>query len=79
MTGVRDLVPGERSPELSLSDSDGNVRRLTELAGPDPLLVHTYRGWFCPKERAYLRPLVDLQGDAEMAYTASCRSRWSPR
>jgi peroxiredoxin len=69
MTGVRDLVPGERFPDLSLPDSDGNVRRLTELAGPDPLLVHTYRGWFCPKERAYLRRLVDLQGDAEVAYT----------
>ena len=69
MTGVRDLVPGERFPDLSLPDSDSNVRQLTELAGRDPLLVHTYRGWFCPKERAYLRRLVDLQGDAEVAYT----------
>lgn len=69
MSGVRDLVAGQRFPDLVLPDSDGNLRRLTELAGPDPLLLHTYRGWFCPKERAYLRQLVALQDDAEVAYT----------
>lgn len=69
MTGVRDLGTGDRFPDLGLPDSDGNPRRLTELAGPDPLLLHTYRGWFCPKERTFLRQLVALQDEAEVAYT----------
>lgn len=67
--GVRDLAPGDYFPDLELSDTDGNLRRLSELAGPDPLLLHTYRGWFCPKERAFLRQLVALQDEAEVAYT----------
>jgi len=36
-------VAGQRFPDLALPDSDGNLRRLSELAGPDPLLPHTYR------------------------------------
>lgn len=67
--GVRDLLPGDRFPDLELGDTDGNPRRLSGLAGPDPLLLHTYRGWFCPKERAFLRQLVALQDEAEVAYT----------
>ena len=69
LTGARNLGPGDHFPDVSLPDSDGNTRRLSELAGPDPLLLHTYRGWFCPKERAYLRQLVTLQDEAEVAYT----------
>ena len=67
--GVRDLAPGDYFPDLELSDTDGNIRRLSELAGPDPLLLHTYRGWFCPKERAFFRQLVALQDEVEVAYT----------
>ena len=66
---ARGLVPGDRFPDLVLPDHDGHPRRLTELAGGDPLLLHTYRGWWCPKERAYLRRLVALQDEAEVAYT----------
>lgn len=67
--GVRDLRAGCRFPDLELPDSDGNLRRLSELAGPDPLLLQTYRGWFCPKERAFFRQLLELQDEAEVAYT----------
>jgi peroxiredoxin len=69
VTGVRDLRPGQAFPDLSLPDHDGHVRRLSELAGGDPLLLHTYRGWWCPKERTWFRHLVALQDDAEVAYT----------
>ena len=68
-TGVRDLGPGDAFPDLELPDHDGHPRRLGELAGGDPLLLHTYRGWWCPKERAWFRHLVALQDDAEVAYT----------
>ncbi len=69
MTGVRDLQPGDAFPDLVLTDHDGHPRALSELAGGDPLLLHTYRGWWCPKERAWFRHLLALQEDAEVAYT----------
>lgn len=69
MTGARDLAAGEVFPDLELPDHDGHLRTLSELAGGDPLVLHTYRGWWCPKERAWFRHLVALQDDAEVAYT----------
>jgi peroxiredoxin len=69
VSGVRDLGPGDAFPDLELPDADGHLRRLSELAAGDPLLLHTYRGWWCPKERAWFRHLVALQEDAEVAYT----------
>ena len=65
-----DLVPGRRFPDLSLPDQGEVVRSLSELAGGDPLVVHFYRGWFCPKERAYFPELLALAERAEVAYTA---------
>lgn len=66
---ARDLRPGDSFPDLELPDSDGHVRRLSDLAVGDPLVLHTYRGWWCPKERAYARELVALQPQVEVAYT----------
>ena len=62
------LMPGGRVPDMELPDQAGNQRRLSDLAGGDPMLLHFYRGWFCPKERQFFRRLVDLQDDAEVAY-----------
>lgn len=60
---------GDVLPEVTLPDADGIARRLSELPGGDPLIVHTYRGWFCPKERAYFRRvLLPLQEVAEVGY-----------
>jgi peroxiredoxin len=64
-----DLRPGARFPDLSLSDSNGSNRTLQELAGGDPLLLTFYRGYWCPKEQAFFRRLVDLQPEAEVAYS----------
>jgi peroxiredoxin len=63
-------APGERFPDLVLPDHSGNERRLSELAGGDPLVLQTYRGFWCPKEQAFFRRLVSLQGEAEVAYTS---------
>ena len=62
-------APGERFPDLELVDHSGNLRRLSDLAGGDPLLLQFYRGFWCPKEQAYFRRLVVLQDEAEVAYT----------
>lgn len=64
-----DLRPGGRCPDLELRDHAGNSRRLSDLAGGDPVLLHFYRGWWCPKEQQYFRTLVELQSEAEVAYT----------
>jgi peroxiredoxin len=65
----RALAPGSRFPDLELPDHTGRIRRLTEVAGGDPLVLITSRGWFCPKEQRYLRNLVDLQNEFEVAYS----------
>jgi len=64
-----ELNVGAGFPDMALSDHAGNERRLSELAGDDPVLLQFYRGWWCPKEQAYFRNLVDLQAEAEVAYT----------
>ena len=62
-------TPGDTVPDLELPDHLGHPRKLSELTGGDPTLLHFFRGWWCPKERQFLRRLVDLQDDAEVAYT----------
>ncbi len=64
-----DLVPGRHLPDFGLPDHVGNQRSLSDLAGNDPMLLHFYRGWWCPKEQAYFRKLLQLQDEAEVAYT----------
>ena len=64
-----DLSPGERFPDLDLPDHTGRDRRLSEIAGGDPLVLITSRGWWCPKEGRYLRELTRLQDEFEVAYT----------
>jgi peroxiredoxin len=63
------LAPGTTFPDLELADHAGNPRRLADLVGGDPTLVHFHRGWWCPKEQTFLRGLVRLQDEAEVAYT----------
>jgi peroxiredoxin len=62
------LTPGDRCPDIDLPDHDGRWRRLSELAGGDPLVLCFSRGWWCPKEQTFLRGLVGLQDEFEVAY-----------
>jgi len=64
-----ELSVGARFPDIGMPDHAGNERGLSELAGGDPVLLQFYRGWWCPKEQAFFRNLVDLQAEAEVAYT----------
>jgi peroxiredoxin len=60
---------GSVLPDVTLPDTTGAPRRLADLPGGDPLVLHTYRGWFCPKDRAYFRQvLLPLQEVAEVGY-----------
>jgi len=64
-----ELRPGARFPDLELPDHSGSPRRLSEVVAGDPALVHTFRGWWCPKEQAFFRRLVALQDEVEVAYS----------
>ena len=66
---MTDLGDGATFPDLELRDHGGSVRRLDDLVGGDPTLLHFSRGWWCPKEQTFLRMLVALQDEAEVAYT----------
>jgi peroxiredoxin len=66
-TGVVPAV-GSTFPDLELPDHTGRERTLSEVAGGDPLLLLTSRGWWCPKEQRYLRNLMALQDELEVGY-----------
>ncbi|MBA3743219.1 peroxiredoxin [Sporichthya sp.] len=54
--------------DLDLPDHNGNERSLSDLVAGDPTVLHFYRGWWCPKEQAYLRLLTSWQDELEVAY-----------
>jgi peroxiredoxin len=62
--------PDDRFPDIAATDHAGRSRTLGELAAGDPLVLTTYRGFWCPKEQAFMRRLTDFQDEAEVAYTS---------
>jgi peroxiredoxin len=66
---LAELSPGQTFPDLELPDHNGVTRQLSELAEGDPLVVNFFRGWWCPKEQQFFRGLVQLQSEAEVAYS----------
>jgi peroxiredoxin len=63
------LLPGDVFPDLRLADHGGSQRTLAELAAGDPVVLNTYRGWWCPKEQAFFRRrLLHLQEEMEVGY-----------
>ena len=64
-----DLAVGSRFFDLVLPDHAGSERRLSDLVADDPVLLQFYRGWWCPKEQTFLRNLVRLSDEVEVAYT----------
>ena len=46
-----DIVPGAVFPDYELTDHTGKRRKLSELQGPDPMILVLGRGGFCPKDR----------------------------
>jgi peroxiredoxin len=67
-SGAAALRPGAAFPDLDLPDHTGRSRRLSELAGGDPVALFTSRGWWCPKEQRHMRELCRLQDEFEVAY-----------
>jgi len=64
------IQPHETFPDLVALDHAGRSRSLSELAGGDPLVLTTFRGFWCPKEQAFMRRLVAFQDEVEVAYSS---------
>ncbi len=64
-----DIVPGGTFPDYELTDHTKTRRRLSELQGPDPLILVLARGHYCPKDQQQHRRLVDFQSEVAVAYT----------
>jgi peroxiredoxin len=63
------IQAGARFPDYELADHDGVPRRLSELQGGNPMVLHLSRGGYDPKEHRFLRSLVDVAADFRVAYT----------
>jgi peroxiredoxin len=63
-----DIVPGAIFPDYELSDHTAKRRKLSELQGPDPLVLVLSRGGFCPKDRRQAEGLVELHREMEVGY-----------
>jgi peroxiredoxin len=63
-----DIFPGAVLPDYELSDHGAKRRKLSELQGPDPMVLVLSRGGFCPKERRQHEGLVQLHRELEVAY-----------
>jgi peroxiredoxin len=64
-----DIEVGAGLPDYELPDQDGVSRRLSDLQGSNPMVLHLSRGGFDPKEHRFLRHVVDAYLDFHVAYT----------
>ncbi len=64
------IQPNDTFPDLVALDHAGRSRSLSELAAGDPLVLTTFRGFWCPKEQAFMRRLVAFQDEVEVAYSS---------
>src|SRR5467141_4981620 len=63
-----DIVAGAVFPDYELTDHKGKRRKLSDLQGPDPLILVLGRGGYCPKDRRQAEGLVQLHREMEVGY-----------
>jgi peroxiredoxin len=64
----KDIQPGAIFPDYELTDHRGQRRRLSELQGPDPMILVLSRGHYCPKDQRQHRNLVELYPELVVGY-----------
>jgi peroxiredoxin len=62
------IAPGAVFPDYQLTDHTGKHRKLSDLQGPDPMILVLSRGGFCPKDRRQAEGLVELHREMEVGY-----------
>ncbi len=65
----KDIVVGATFPDYQLEDQTGVLRKLSELQGGNPMVLHLSRGSYDPKEHRFLRNLVESYPEFRVAYT----------
>src|SRR4030088_617444 len=63
-----DIVAGAVFPDYELTDHAAKRRKLSDLQGPDPMVLVLSRGGFCPKDRRQAEGFVRLHRELEVAY-----------
>jgi peroxiredoxin len=63
-----DIVPGAIFPDYELPDHAAKRQKLSQLQGPDPMILILSRGGFCPKDRRQHEGLVQLHRELEVGY-----------
>jgi peroxiredoxin len=63
-----DIIPGATFPDYELADHTAKHRKLSDLQGPDPMILVLSRGGFCPKDRRQAENLVQLHREIEVGY-----------
>jgi peroxiredoxin len=63
-----DIAPGAVFPDYELTDHTGKHRKLSDLQGPDPMILVLSRGAFCPKDRRQAEGLIELHREMEVGY-----------
>jgi len=64
-----DIVAGAVFPDYELTDHTGRRRLLSELQGPDPMILVLSRGGYCPKDLRQAEGLVHLYREMEVGYS----------
>jgi len=62
------MVPGALFPDYELTDHAGRRRKLSDLQGPDPMILLLSRGGYCPKDRRQAEGLIHLHREMEVGY-----------
>jgi peroxiredoxin len=64
-----DIVAGAVFPDYELTDHTGKRRKLSDLQGPDPMILVLSRGGYCPKDLRQAEGLVQLHHEMEVGYS----------
>ena len=64
-----DIVAGAVFPDYELTDHTGERRKLSDLQGPDPMILVLSRGGFCPRDQRQAEGLVQLYREMEVGYS----------
>ena len=64
-----DIVAGGIFPDYELTDHAGKRRKLSDLQGPDPMILVLSRGGYCPKDLRQAQGLVHLHHEMEVGYS----------
>jgi peroxiredoxin len=65
----KNLQPGMTLPDFELRDDEGNLHKLSELQGDEPMVLLLGRGEHCPRERQHQREMLKLHEWSAVGFT----------